>query len=609
MLMRYSICILGGAGNHARPEISDDIVSAILKARADKHNPAVYWLRQEQERRLEAVFQKWAARGAWNAAAAKTHKEQMKHVRKGCLTRPRNDVPSDGSRIEGSHRAWNGLQRSYSSGLEMLTSLSHDHILRRNHRIDLDSRSPTPFAMATYGSHHLRLVNRAAQLWNEIRRASTLAPLFAGLQDAPTFLSVNSRESFGIVQSQFAAGYQYFIDVKEEPGDDMVDLSTQPPQQARQLLQNMNIDPALLSQPLSAPATSIDAMVSTYPSARYGDSLRSPTMNAVSVCDQNQDTGISRPESQASGLRGEVPDITLASVSETKSQPAGPSIESPVLDTTPHAHIPADTLATIDETMTSLPTTLHKDGGNIGSQRASLKRKLLSDKVILDAHGQPSHPEHSAKKAKSLVPWEGGSRLSETSSRTPSATPLCSRSPEVSSPLSQCSNTVSRSASVSNALAGPTAPTRRNGDIQEYFAVSRRPGVRSIGSKLSTPGGSSKDNDLNSKLPAIDISGLSPLQRIFSIATGLNPMSTSISSGDEFFLFMNLRAGHKWVSHNMTPQKWVEAAALYNMELEKADRRLGHFRGTVQKTPRALMDKLGDIEPIILRRLSDGDYK
>ncbi|CDO77058.1 hypothetical protein BN946_scf184455.g8 [Trametes cinnabarina] len=70
-LMRYSQCILGGSGNSSRTDICNDIVDAILKARADKYNTAVYWPREEQKRRLDAAFQKWAARGMWNALAAK----------------------------------------------------------------------------------------------------------------------------------------------------------------------------------------------------------------------------------------------------------------------------------------------------------------------------------------------------------------------------------------------------------------------------------------------------------------------------------------------------------------------------------------------------------
>lgn len=68
---RYNACILGGAANNSRSDISNDIVNAILKTRADKHNPAVYWSKEEQVKRLDNAFKKWAALGSWNAAAAK----------------------------------------------------------------------------------------------------------------------------------------------------------------------------------------------------------------------------------------------------------------------------------------------------------------------------------------------------------------------------------------------------------------------------------------------------------------------------------------------------------------------------------------------------------
>ncbi|KAI0365886.1 hypothetical protein BV20DRAFT_953305, partial [Pilatotrama ljubarskyi] len=420
LLMRYNVCILGGSGNHARSEIADDIVSAILKTRADKYNPAVYWPQDEQERRLEAAYQKWAGRGMWNAAAAKTHQEQMKHVRKGCLTRPRSDVPSDGSRIEGSHKAWNGLQRSFASGLIMLTMLSHDHVLRRNHRADMDSGSLTIFVSFTHGSHHIRLVDKGAQVWNDLLAMSanypTHAHLLAGVRPAPRFHNVNSGESFGIVQSQFAAGYQYMVDVKEEDIDPLVDLSSQPSQQAQELLASINIDPALLAQPLpSSAAAAVDGSTSTFPSVRHDMPL--PTTSAA------------------------------------------------------HAR--------------ALPTTTA-------------------------ARAQAPSTTHTAT---------------------------------------------------------------------------------------------------SMKLPRSNITGLTPSQRVFSIATGINPMSVKVSSGNKFFLFMNLRAEHQWASYSMTPRKWVEAAAIYNTELEKLNRSMGHYGWMARKTPRALMEKLGEIEPMILHRLLTGDFK
>lgn len=145
-------------------------------------------------------------------------------------------------------------------------------------------------------------------------------------------------------------------------------------------------------------------------------------------------------------------------------------------------------------------------------------------------------------------------------------------------------------------------PTRRNGDIHDFFNAAHSVATRPQAARSASYG---------SKLPKIEITGLTPSQRLFSIATGINPLSSSIASGDEFFLFMNLRAEHQWVSFGMTPQKWVDAAVTYNVELEKLNRRLGHFRSNwaTWKTPRALMEKLGEVEPMILRRLATGDYK
>lgn len=154
----------------------------------------------------------------------------------------------------------------------MLTMLSHDLVLRRNHRIDVDSELPTPFAVTTYGSHHIRLIDHAARLWNSLLQNSSdsnHAQLFAGLQEAPVFRFVDSGEIFGIVQSQFAAGYQYMVDIKNEEVDDLLDLSAQPPDSVRRLLASINIDPALLSQPLPTPASTIDGSASAFPSARY----------------------------------------------------------------------------------------------------------------------------------------------------------------------------------------------------------------------------------------------------------------------------------------------------------------------------------------------------
>lgn len=181
----------------------------------------------------------------------------------------------------------------------MLTMLSHDLVLRRNHRIDLESDSPTPFALTTHGSHHIRLIDHASRIWNALLREAShpkYAQLFAGLQEAPVFHSVNSGEVFGIVQSQFAVGYQYMVDIKREDLDDLLDLSAQPEDSARRILASINIDPALLLQPLPTPASTIDGSASMFPSARYGtqaDDLHIATKGQASAGPEPADISVS----------------------------------------------------------------------------------------------------------------------------------------------------------------------------------------------------------------------------------------------------------------------------------------------------------------------------
>lgn len=152
------------------------------------------------------------------------HHDQMKHVRKGCLARPREDIPSDGSRIEGSHKGWNGLQRAFSSGLVMFRALSHDFVLRRNIRVGLTGkyRKPEPFLSSTYGCHHIRLVNHTASLWNALLRRKrplcTVEP--NNLATLPELCQINSNEAFGIVSSENAISFGGLFEIKEEDQND-----------------------------------------------------------------------------------------------------------------------------------------------------------------------------------------------------------------------------------------------------------------------------------------------------------------------------------------------------------------------------------------------------
>ncbi|KAI0658952.1 hypothetical protein C8Q70DRAFT_887671, partial [Cubamyces menziesii] len=95
------------------------------------------------------MYNKWRLQGnVWTAAAEKAHLEQLEHIRKGCLARPRDNIRADGSRIEGSHKGWNGLQRSFASGVESLTALCHDFVLRRNIRIESAADDASAFVLS-----------------------------------------------------------------------------------------------------------------------------------------------------------------------------------------------------------------------------------------------------------------------------------------------------------------------------------------------------------------------------------------------------------------------------------------------------------------------------
>lgn len=123
------------------------------------------------------------------------HKESVKHAQKGCLTRPCNEIRSDGSRIENTNRGLNGISRAIASGLLTWMELTGDWVLRRNIRIAFDSRVTciASFVASTFKSHHIFLVRDIATLWN-----SMLSPSSPAEQTLPTLKVSESDETFGI---------------------------------------------------------------------------------------------------------------------------------------------------------------------------------------------------------------------------------------------------------------------------------------------------------------------------------------------------------------------------------------------------------------------------
>jgi hypothetical protein len=183
----------------------------------------------------------------------------MKHVRKGCLARPREDIPSDGSRIEGSHKGWNSIQRAFASGLVMFRALSHDFVLRRNIRVGLNGRyrKPSPFLSSTHGCHHIRLVSHTAHIWNVLISKAQRSNSHADhLELLPELRIVNSNEIFGVVDSQNAMSFGGLFQIKQEDEKeydllDAIESDETPPG----VLSDLEIDPAQLSAPQLANTT------------------------------------------------------------------------------------------------------------------------------------------------------------------------------------------------------------------------------------------------------------------------------------------------------------------------------------------------------------------
>ena len=176
------------------------------------------------------------------------HAEQLRHVEKGCLTRIRHDIAGDGSRIEGSHKGWNSLQRSFSCGLELFCALAHDFVLRRNIRIAHTQDTAVPFEKSTLGSHHIRLTDHIARLWNQLLKTEKKAS--TNLKPLPEMATVASDETFGLVVSKSVETFNGLLEIKDEE-ENVFDLPQNNDLDADELLQVINIDPELRFHPLA----------------------------------------------------------------------------------------------------------------------------------------------------------------------------------------------------------------------------------------------------------------------------------------------------------------------------------------------------------------------
>lgn len=216
-----------------------------------------------------------------NIRIAKTHQEQLKHVEKGCLTRTNQDVRSDGSRIEASHKGWAAIMHGMPSGIAVTVALAHDFVHRRNCRIDINSKKPREFAKSSHGSHHTLLANHTAHLWNalvEKEKTVRLRPL-------PVLREVNSGETFGLVQSKQPTSFKGLLELKEEEKDgvnvELTEFDRQvDPEDIGRMMNELNIDPVLLEQPAMRRSLPTQPTEPTLPNTVSSANLPVPELNS-----------------------------------------------------------------------------------------------------------------------------------------------------------------------------------------------------------------------------------------------------------------------------------------------------------------------------------------
>ncbi|GBE83530.1 hypothetical protein SCP_0505840 [Sparassis crispa] len=580
------------AKNPLRTAVARDIVDAILKMTADKHNTAVYWNQSEQEQRLEVAYQKWADHGGvWTVAATKVHLDQLSHVRKGCLTCPRQDIRADGSHIEGSHKGWNSLQRSQASGIVVFSELCHDFVLRRNIQVSFKSASSSPFLRATLGSHHIHLVNSIATFWNSLltenKQASGTA---SNLRRIPELQIVASGETFGLVNTKSAANYHNLLELKNEPEEELYDLSAQAELNVEEMLQQIDVNPELLRQALASGSKTHLTATAT------GSKSQLSTWSDTSDLKQ----------SDVACVRGATT-YSLASMSD-------PSTSTAVVLATPISCTPPSDVIDVDSELhvrkqkaKRLTFNVESEEGSpsvpknapvpmVGSSSQAGKRKVVVDGPNEDKRAQ-SYSGRSLQDAHALEYISAGSKRVKLSVEGWKSASLAVHNPRVESGKTASPSGGGTSTSTNGVSAG----------IADFFSSTRRMTAGAASSK--NPGettAAAPCTRLEFALPLLNISGLTASQRLFSISTGVHALSLTISTDNEFYLFMDLRSEQRWVSYDMTPWKWVTAANDYNLRLEALN--WSKAKSTIRKTPRALMEKLGEIEPKLLAHLASGKF-
>ena len=154
------------------------------------------------------------------------------------------------------HKGWNGIQRSFLSGIEMFTALSHDFVLHRNCHIAHNSQTPSPFIVASYGTHHIQLANDNATMWNRLLILEKGKGRATGstLEELPQLATVASGETFGLVASEHNLSFKGLLEIKEDISEDEKQLMEECPSDEfdpTKMFESMNINLKLVNVSLT----------------------------------------------------------------------------------------------------------------------------------------------------------------------------------------------------------------------------------------------------------------------------------------------------------------------------------------------------------------------
>ncbi|TFY80628.1 hypothetical protein EWM64_g3383, partial [Hericium alpestre] len=165
---------------------------------------AWYWSKDEQETRLQEMFEHWSRiGGVWTAASPKVHANQLVHVKKGCLMHTREDIVSDGSCIEGWHKGWNSLMQANPSGIVVFVALGHDHVHHCNTIFVSISHRPCPCPSSKAPME-------------AITHALSTTLRYSGTRSG----SAPSHETFGLVPSDIPKVEDELLKLKPEDSED-----------------------------------------------------------------------------------------------------------------------------------------------------------------------------------------------------------------------------------------------------------------------------------------------------------------------------------------------------------------------------------------------------